>query len=220
MDFHVDIRGSTILGIHLDHKHQHGLEWHYRPQAPTWPAEEAQSTEVFQGGPIRKLNHFPSWSSCCCSVSEITWLGRIFGGRTCSSSRLLHTTLLTLLNSDLCLHPPQPHSHTWHCHQVSSSTSLCSALFPTFPLHICSSKWHCKLRRVTQYISKQFYMQILTVMNHWSGSRFQKHHKYCTIAKIPLGYSAVARVKVILQLDRVSGGRIYINSRLLYTSLP
>lgn len=83
----------------LDHRHPH------EPQASTWPRAAAGTwmrawptgavwtTEVLQGGPFQKMNHFSSQASVIAQLLRtrvIMQLGRMLGDLV--SSSLLHTT--------------------------------------------------------------------------------------------------------------------------------
>lgn len=76
------------------------------------------------------------------------WLGSVFWGRACGSSRLLYTTLLALLGNNVPHRPPQPTptSDTSVPSQVLLR-SHCSTLFlhlSRLSVQYCSLKWHCR----------------------------------------------------------------------------
>lgn len=60
---------------------------------------------------------------------------------------------------------------------------------------------------------KQLYVVTFTAVSCWSGSQFLKHHKYWTIAMTYLTL-LLPRVRVMLQLSKVSGDRFYVSELL------
>lgn len=122
----------------MDHGHQYSL---WRPHRSY---NMVSSSSVDHGGLSRRVNlenesFFTLDILLLLRVRVILWLGSEFRGRTCASSRLVHT-----------IH--------WPC-------SAHSTIFPISLLNIHLLKWHCKLLCVTQCIfpPKQLCMQIFIV---------------------------------------------------------
>lgn len=142
------------------------------------------------------------------------------------SSRLLHTTLLTLRSNDtsspICRSPVS---------QLSPPLSLQFCLSPllTTPFLHLSHLFISNLFVIIAleidvlhnfFLSTQLSIQIFMATSHWSALRFWflTSCKCWTIAETYLGYPVLPRTMVILRLDRPSEGRFCESFRLLHFS--
>lgn len=162
----------------------------------------------------------------------IVWLSRMFRGRTCPRSRLLHHPASPTLQQ----HPflsTSAFSHACHCCCISSFASLHCALAPSFlhlshlsTIYLFTEVEVALEATVCHILSKNLSMSIIIATNNWSGSTFLEHCKHWTITRlISDNLLLLSRVRMILCLSRGSKGWIDASSgpphiSLLWCSYP
>lgn len=153
-----------------------------------------------------------------CFISDIPSLLRArgtvwLGGRaeTAQAPGSGLASLSALLSSCLGSVPDAAFSLTCHLCSAPLYSPLRSSIFPTSPLHSCSSSWRSKLQCITQYISifcpnsftHKYPFQL--VFGLVQGSWLLEQHKCWVIVGPVLDILLLPRVKVMLQLDEASG---------------
>jgi hypothetical protein len=177
---------------------------------------------LIRRGVIQKMNHsFFSSDSLLLRAKVIVWMGSEYRGRTCSSSKLLYTTLPYLAIT--CSLVYWLHSHICHLSLPQIPVPLPnqhSIIFPSLS-HLHLLKWHCKLLDITHYI---FFAQAALHANAYCNESL-----VCfKISKVTLnsGLSLrlildillLAKVRVILQQGNALRGRRPLHTSLLSAS--
>jgi hypothetical protein len=110
--------------------------------------------EVFQRGPIQKMDFSSSWISCRCSKPGLS-AGWCVQGLSLAAQHPADPTQLQYVPHNQSLLSTCPHSHISSCVSLHPTHSLAPSLPPLPPLLCIFIQCHWKLQCVTQYIFPQ-----------------------------------------------------------------